>query len=229
MEGIDFSQHELGQAVERISTSFPFPCECYEPVPKFARQPQTMGTNATCPLCYKGPATVGHVLTGCSISLHQGRYTWRHNACIRVLLHFISKRVAETQHAPQSRSYISFVKAGDNLRMQQTLQTRRVLQDSFLCPTSDWILEADIPELPQMVFPAMRGFILRPDIILYSTSLHRVVIYEHTCPNEQRILTSSVLKRAKYSKFCLTLAQSGWDVHMHTGEASALGFVSSGV
>jgi len=118
------------------------------------------------------------------------------------------------------------VKAGDNLRV---LQTRRVLQDSFLCPTSDWILEADIPELPQMVFPAMRGFILRPDIILYSTSLHRVVIYEHTCPNEQRILTSSVLKRAKYSKFCLTLAQSGWDVHMHTGEASALGFVSSGV
>ena len=40
----------------------------------------------TCNLCGK-PATLRHVLNGCPVALHQGRYTWRHNSVLTAIRH----------------------------------------------------------------------------------------------------------------------------------------------
>ena len=38
-----------------------------------------------CSLC-SGTATLRHILSGCKVSLSQGRYTWRHNQVLRSLV-----------------------------------------------------------------------------------------------------------------------------------------------
>ncbi len=127
---------------------------------------------------------------------------------------------------PMDKPYIMFVRAGEKIKVKQQ---RRELQDHLLCPADDWLMEADLPELPVMSIAASAGFSLRPDVVISSARLHRVIIYEHTCPSEDRIMTASALKRKKYDPLCLHLAQQGWDVHMFTGEVGALGFVSVNV
>ena len=39
-----------------------------------------------CILCHSTHPTTNHVLTGCSVALAQGRYTWRHDSVLQVLV-----------------------------------------------------------------------------------------------------------------------------------------------
>ena len=41
--------------------------------------------DAKCPLCDNPWPTVQHILNGCSVSLSQGRYTWRHDSALKIL------------------------------------------------------------------------------------------------------------------------------------------------
>ena len=45
-------------------------------------------TNARCPLC-KNNETLCHVLNNCSVSLNQGRYTWRHDSILRHIVQLL--------------------------------------------------------------------------------------------------------------------------------------------
>ena len=52
----------------------------------------------------------------------------------------------------------------------------------------------------QLKFPSIiTQTSLRPDILIYSTSLKRVVWLELTCPSEERIEESHFLKLDKYT------------------------------
>ena len=51
-------------------------------------------TNPKCGLCQTPQPTMNHILTGCSIALVQGRYTWRHDSVLQIL----SQVHSGTQH-----------------------------------------------------------------------------------------------------------------------------------
>ncbi|KAJ8414647.1 hypothetical protein AAFF_G00038490 [Aldrovandia affinis] len=56
----------------------------YDVLPSPKNLHQWYGEDPTCALC-PTPATLGHIMTGCKISLTQGRYTWRHNQVLKNL------------------------------------------------------------------------------------------------------------------------------------------------
>ena len=47
--------------------------------------------NPACLLCRSTQPTTNHVLTGCSVALAQGRYTWRHDSVLQVLVQGLQK------------------------------------------------------------------------------------------------------------------------------------------
>ena len=48
-------------------------------------------TSPVCTLCHCTQPTTNHILTGCSIALGQGRYTWRHDSVLQVLVRNFKK------------------------------------------------------------------------------------------------------------------------------------------
>ena len=48
-------------------------------------------TSRVCTLCHCTQPTTNHILTGCSIALDQGRYTWRHDSVLQVLVRNFKK------------------------------------------------------------------------------------------------------------------------------------------
>ena len=75
-----------------------------------------------CIMCGK-PATLRHVLNGCPVALHQGRYTWRHNSVLSAIRHRLNTweqrstqlAVQATVSTREKARYIQFVRAGQRL------------------------------------------------------------------------------------------------------------------
>ena len=57
-----------------------------------------------CIMCGK-PATLRHVLNGCPVALHQGRYTWRHNSVLSAIRHRLSRWTPSGNSAAPSSPY----------------------------------------------------------------------------------------------------------------------------
>ena len=66
------------------------------------------------------PAKLGHVLNGCLVSLHQGRYTWRHNSVLSAIRHRLNTfweqlstqlAVQATVSTKEKARYVQFVRA----------------------------------------------------------------------------------------------------------------------
>ena len=53
-------------------------------------------TNPRCALCQVPQPTTNHILTGCPAALDQGRYTWRHDSVLHVLVHGLQQHLPLT-------------------------------------------------------------------------------------------------------------------------------------
>ena len=73
-----------------------------------------------CSLC-SGTATLRHILSGCKVSLSQGRYTWRHNQVLRSLATGIEdkQRQANLGGSKVKRVEFLFVQEGRKLIRQE--------------------------------------------------------------------------------------------------------------
>ena len=53
-------------------------------------------TDPRCALCQAPQPTTNHILTGGPAALDQGRYTWRHDSVLQVLVHGLQQHLSET-------------------------------------------------------------------------------------------------------------------------------------
>ena len=60
------------------------------PTPDNLRRWNCAQIDSSCTLCGR-PCSLCHVLNSCSVSLHQGRYSWRHNAVLSVVKRHLLK------------------------------------------------------------------------------------------------------------------------------------------
>ena len=183
--------------------------------------------SAVCPLCGRGSATVAHVLSFCGFALRQGRFTWRHNACLRVLFPYVCKQVAlrssDSRDIAIRQPFIQFCRAGQTV----SLGARRPLVG--IVPFSDdWIVEADLPSQPYSL-ATLTDTSLRPDILVFSRKLKKVIMFELTVPREENIVAAERRKKARYRNLCADLSRQGWDALCYTGEVGCLGLVAHSV
>ena len=96
----------------------------------------------------------------------------------------------------------------------------------ILTEAKDWIVIADLgtrlkfPEIVQVRTS------LRPDLIIYSKSIKRIIWWEQTCPSEERIEESHRLKLARYANLEKACKLAGWSCYNMAIEVGARGFVA---
>ena len=50
----------------------------------------TIQSSSRCALCNSNHPTVAHILNGCPVALNQGRYTWRHDSVLSLMVSSVS-------------------------------------------------------------------------------------------------------------------------------------------
>ena len=70
---------------------------------------------------------------------------------------------------------------------------------------------------------------LRPDIVIYSNTLKRVIIVELTCPCEENMESWHSTKLLKYSGLASVISCNGWYCDIFTIEVGARGYCSRSV
>ena len=87
---------------------------------------------------------------------------------------------------------------------------------------NDWKVVADLSD--GYMFPGhIAVSALRPDIVIYSNTLKRVIIVELTCPCEENMESWHSTKLLKYSGLASVISCNGWYCDLFTIEVGARG------
>ena len=120
-------------------------------------------TEASCFLCNKDTCTTSHILGACKVALSQGRFTFRHDNVLRIIITNIRSSVKSfksTIPTPKQPIKIKFVKKGTKVKHKQSSPS------GILYQTSDWVLLGDLHGI--FSFPLLIAFTeLRPDNYLF--------------------------------------------------------------
>ena len=142
-----------------------------------------------CQLC-GGKGLLQHLLSGCPRSLSEGRYCWRHDQVLKVIAEVVSEALKSNRFSP-GRHKVIFVRAGSS----KQLQTKNKVM--LLSSAPDWQLLVDLKR--QTKFPAhIVETKLRPDIVMFSNSTKKVIIWELSVPWEENMESTHERKIAKY-------------------------------
>ena len=94
--------------------------------------------------------------------------------------------------------------------------------------SNDWKVVADLSD--GYMFPChIAVSALRPDIVIYSNTLKRVIIVELTCPCEENMESWHSTKLLKYSGLASVISCNGWYCDLFTIEVGARGYCSRSV
>ena len=181
-----------------------------------------------CKMCKNKLGTIQHILSGCRVALSQGRYTWRHDKVLREihnqLQYHLKHRVnIQNRRLTAKKKHTEFVSVGEKIAAPRKKTNREV---GILNEANDWVLEVDLGK--QLKFPdfiAGKQFRCRPDIVFYSMSVRKVVWWELTCPVEERIAESQIIKVKRYEELEAACKMNGWSCHNTAIEIGARGCV----
>ncbi|KAJ8352263.1 hypothetical protein SKAU_G00237390 [Synaphobranchus kaupii] len=196
----------------------------YDLLPTPQNLKQWYGEDPACSLC-QTPAPLSHILTGCTTSLSQGRYTWRHNQVLRQLASILEQRRTTTNASPQTSTgpihFTPFVPAGQPPEHHVTSKDASILQVA-----QDWKMEVDLDK--KLVFPRdIVATTLRPDMVLWSTTAKLAYVVELTVPWEDGVEEAYERKKNKYSELAIQAAQNGWKTKIFPVEVGCRGFVAT--
>lgn len=194
----------------------------YDVLPSPSNLNQWYGEDPTCPLC-PSPANLKHILVGCKTSLSQGRYTWRHNHVLKCLAATLEVRRRKINALPPTSVHPSFAREF----IREGVKTAKVHIPSDigqLGGARDWKLAADLNQ--RLCFPSEIAITnLRPDLVLWSSSLHTVYIIELTVPWEAAVEEAFERKSLKYTELAVEAEQRGWKSKVCPVEVGCRGFV----
>ena len=105
----------------------------------------------------------------------------------------------------------SFVRKGDKLANPAKPAPRK----SLLSGSTDWRLRVDFTDRNIVLPPEIIATSERPDIVIWSVTLKKVIMIELTCPAEEGIEAARERKHARYEQLrilprrvgCLTFSQ----------------------
>ena len=137
----------------------------------------------------------------------------------------VEKRVNNPKRSTRlKRDEIRFVPAG---RKEKTDSGKRTSWSDvgILSEARDWVVLVDLGR--QLKFPAeIANTRLRPDLIMYSITLKRVIWWELTCPSEERISASHEYKLDRYADLQVDCQVNGWSCFNMAVEVGARGLVA---
>ena len=178
----------------------------------------------TCHLCGETMCTTSHILSGCPISLQQGRYTWRHNRVLRIIYEGVKHFISSVNPCPslvQRAKSIDFVRQGEPVATKQ----KRSQSAGALTRGADWKVITDLDTklvFPEEIFETQ----LRPDIVAWSSSTKTALIIELTVCDEANMMKAHERKTMKYEDLQLHCEERGWATSVYPVEVGCRGFAS---
>ena len=199
------------------------------PTPDNLRRWGQQTVDPTCPLCGCS-STLRHILNGCKVALHQGRFTWRHDSCLQVLKKHLLAFMKQIEREPLTTTapFIPFVREGAPRLPShgQRRNTRPLLSDDTLRCARDWKFLFDV-DGGYSIFPIEIAVSKqRPDIVIFSASLKIVILIELTVPQEDRIAISNTLKTNRYSDLLAKCEENEWHATHFPVEIGSRGWVA---
>ena len=184
-----------------------------------------LSEDKSCVLCRKPLCTLPHILSGCKFSKNNGRWNYRHDSVLKVLLEGLEELIQERRSEKSfgKSSSIKFVKQG------HSKQGRTKKSFGLLEKARDWILLADIGAC-KLLFPSeIFSTSERPDIVLYSKSTTTVILIENTSGCEENMSERHTYKVNHYNDLVNAIEANGWVCHFFAIEVCARGYNSSHV
>ena len=182
-----------------------------------------ISTEKSCVLCSKSICTTAHILGACKVALIQGRYTFRHDSVLSVIVSAIKNFLSTYTVSSNRKEKISFVKAGTRITKSMKSPVSGLLH---LAP--DWVILSDLNS--SLVVPPFLAITrLRPDILLYSFQYKICIIMELTCCCEENIEEWHRKKFAKYESLSKSISLKGWEVHLFPIEVGARGYCGTSI
>ena len=182
-------------------------------------------TEAFCFLCNKDTCTTSHILGACKVALSQGRFTFRHDNVLRIIITNIRSSITNIKSTvPTSKQpiKIKFVKKGTRVKNKNSSP------GGILHQASDWVLLGDLDGC--FSFPPHITFTeLRQDITIFSNKLKRVILIELTCPCEENMEAWHNVKVNKYMPLKSVIESNGWNVDLFAVEVGVRGYCSRSV
>ena len=220
--------------------------------------------NATCPVCRAAGCSLKHILVGCNSALKQDRYTWRHDSILldiyRAVREAVNRGRARLKQGMVEKPHqTSFVSNGllspvgpvNSSQAARATKSKKVHatsspQKALFEQSDDWTVQFDlgVPEVGQMKnqpFPAhIAAVAKRPDGLMYSDKLKKLVYIELTSPWEENMKKWHFTKFDKYRKdgihsiegwtvipLCVEVGARGQTNHTWQEMCKALGFKRS--
>ena len=167
-------------------------------------------SEASCFLCNKDTCTTSHILGACKVTLAQGRFTFRHDNVLRIIISNIRSSIKTIKPSvPSSKQSIKikFVKKGTIVKNKNSSPS------GLLHQASDWVLLGDLDGT--FSFPPHIAFTeLRPDITIFSNKLKRVILIELTSPCEEDREAWHNVKIDKYLPLKSVIENNSWSVDL---------------
>ena len=129
-----------------------------------------IATESSCSLCNKDICSTAHVLSGCSVAMVQGRYTFWHDSVLSELKCTLKSFLDNLKPYKATSCGISFVKEGVIPRKAKKTHT------GVLHSASDWMIRCDLNG-GNYIFPfAIAVTSLRPDIVFFSIATKHAIL-----------------------------------------------------
>ena len=163
-------------------------------------------------------------------SLHNDRYTWRHDSVLSHIYQAFKEHLDSQNQNKLNKSSpnsILFVKAGSTPQLNQML-SRKITKTHLLSKGTDWNLLVDLPGHNYVFPPEIYATSERPDIVIWSFTLHQAYIIELTCPAEEGIQTAAMRKVSKYTPLVENISrETDWKIELFTIEVGERGFIAT--
>ena len=177
-------------------------------------------TKASYFLYNKDTCTTSHILGACKVALSQGRFTFHHDNVLRIIITDIRssiKNIKSTVPTSKQPIKMKFVKKRSKIKDKYSSPS------GILHQASDWILLGNLGGT--FSFPPHTAFTkLKPDIIIFSNKLKKVILIELTCPCEENMEAWHDAKVNKYMSLKIVIENNGWNVDLYAVEVGARGY-----
>lgn len=172
-----------------------------------------------CDLCSHNNGSMDHILCWCKRSLNEGRYNWRHDMVLRVMIKWFMIAIKK----PTVSIGIKEVKFVSNKGVKYKSATKPMLEQKKENGKMDWRIcwdeDGKVAPFPQHITTIN----LRPDIVIYSDSKKEVVLCELTIPSEERFDDAVERKEKRYEKLIADCKKNGWMSSLYTFEVGVRG------
>ena len=179
-------------------------------------------TSAGCPECSAAECSLEHVLSACPAALRDGRYTWRHDRVLAIIMKVVQQGLSETGSMRRMQRQVQFVREGDSVcaRKKQSHTVGSKWKES----AEGWQVQMDTGgcgTVPEVIVRTD----LRPDIVAWSEARKVVAFVELTVPWETRIALAHERKLEKYSELQAECQSRGWVCWSYAVEVGCRGFI----